>query len=384
MPILAPSSRPALLALSNGKVFRGLAIGAAGTTTGEITFHTVMTGYQEILSAPASYGQIVTITYPMVGNTGINEEDFESDQIWANGLVIKQLPAKASNWRKTQELPAYLEQAGIVGIEGVDTREITNIVREEGILGACIIAAEYPGDVLDEKHAIEQAKEALNITDQDLTGKVSTDHVYEWTIGAWDFSGFNHPKQDKGHLCVIDLGLKKSLLSAFSERGYKITVLPASTSFDEIMKLNPDGVIFSDGPGEASKCTQVINTAKTLIQQNIPLFGIGIGHQILALAEGARLQKLKAGHHSASNPVHFKRLGYFSMSQQNQRYMIDINSLPSHLLVDQISLFDQSLQGLCWENRPIMTSQGYPDTLSAPMIPQPSVHVFDRFLSLIK
>ena len=384
MPIIAPSLRPALLALSNEKVFRGHAIGAPGTTTGEITFHTVMTGYQEILSTPASYGQIVTITYPMVGNVGINEEDFESNQIWASGLVIKQLPARSSNWRKTQELPAYLEQAGIVGIEGVDTREITNIIREEGMLGACITAAAHPGEVLDEKSAIEQAKQAVGMTDQDLTEKVSTDQSYEWTIGAWDTSGFNCPKQDKGHLCVIDLGLKKSLLSAFAQRGYKITVLSASTDSDTIMKLNPDGVIFSDGPGDASKCTQVINTAKTLIQQNIPLFGIGIGHQVLALAEGAKLQKLKTGHHGISHPVYFKQLSYFSISQQNQRYAIDIDSLPSHLRVDQISLFDQSLQGLCWENRPIMTSQGYPDAATAPTVPKPSAHVFDRFLSLIR
>lgn len=384
MPIIAPLSRPALLALSNGKVFRGQAIGASGITTGEIAFHTVMTGYQEILSSPASYGQIVTITYPMVGNVGINEEDFESGQIWANGLVIKQLPARSSNWRKIQELSACLEDAGIVAIEGVDTREITNIAREEGMLGACILAATHSGESLDEHIAIERAKEAVGFTDKDLTKKVSTDKTYQWETGSWDFSGFNHPRQDKGHLCVIDLGLKKSLLSAFANRGYQITVLPASTDADVIMKLGSNGVIFSDGPGEASKCTQAIDTAKALINQNMPLLGIGIGHQILALAEGARLIKLKTGHHGTNHPVYFKQLGYFSMSLQNQRYAIDIDSIPSHIQVDQISLFDQSLQGLCWENRPIMTSQGYPDALSAPTTPKPSVHVFDRFLSLIK
>ena len=380
MPIIAPLSRPALLALSNGTVFRGLAIGASGSTAGEIAFHTTMTGYQEVLTSPASYQQIVAMTYPMVGGAGLNSQDNESERIWAAGLVIRQLPVEASNWRKEQSLEAFLKQSDIIAIEGVDTREITNIVREEGMMGACIMAASHPGEVLDVAEAIEQAKAALGVTDRDLTQEVSTKEIYQWEEGEWDFSGFDQPACSNGHLCVVDLGLKKALLRAFAQKGYAITVVPANTTADELLALQPDGIIFSDGPGYATACKGVIGVAAALIQQKVPLFGIGIGHQIIALAAGANLVKLKSGHHGANHPVSFEQFGYSAMSLQNQRYAIEANGLSPVLLVDQVSLFDQSIQGVCGVEHPILTTQGYPDVVSAP---RGTVHVFDRFLSLI-
>ena len=382
MPIIAPISRPALLALSNGMVFRGLAVGASGSSVGELTFHTNMTGYQEILTTPASRGQIVVLTYPMIGNVGVNCQDNESDHIHAAGLVIRQLPTKSSNWRKEQELTTSLEEAGIIAIAGVDTRELTRIIREHGALSACIVAAQQAGDVIDEAEAIDRARTFGGLAHRNLVEEVTTKVPYEWTEGHWSLekNAFTHPDEIKGHLCVVDLGVKRALLRAFADRGYRLTVLPATSSAADILARSPDGVIFSDGPGDPRACETVIQVAAEIMASGKPVLGVGIGHQVLALADSARVKQLKAGHHGVNHPIYHMNGGYMSMSQQNQRYVVDRSGLPAHVTVELVSLFDDSIQGLRWQGRPILSTQGYPDAVSAP---RGTVHLFDEFAALM-
>jgi len=382
VPIIAPISRPALLALSNGMVFRGSAVGASGVSLGELTFHTNMTGYQEILTTPASSGQIVILPYPMIGNVGINQQDSESDRIHAAGLVIRQLPTKSSNWRKEQELTTALEAAGTVAISGIDTRELTRIVRQQGSLAACIVAAEQAGDILDEADAIERARMFGTLEQQNLVETVSTTAPYEWTEGQWCIQDntFNQPDVTKGHLCVIDLCVRRALLRAFADRGYRLTVVPAAMSASEIFAKEFDGFIFSDGPGDPRACQTVIQLAKELIASNKPILGVGIGHQILALAESATVKPLNVGHHGVNHPIYHVDGGYMSMSQQNQRYVVERDGLPDSVEIDTVSLFDDSIQGLKWKNRPVRSTQGYPDALSAP---RGTIHLFDQFTALI-
>lgn len=382
MPIIAPLTRPAVLALSNGMVFRGSAIGASGIAVGELTFHTNMTGYQEILTTPASRGQIVVLTYPMIGNVGVNSQDNESDKIQAAGLVIRQLPTKSSNWRKEEELTTFLEEQNIVAIADVDTRELTRVVREHGTLSACIVAAEQAGDDIDEANAIERAEAFKGWEGVDLVKEVTAKAPYEWTEGLWilDKNDFNRPTEHKGHLAVLDLGVKRGLLRAFAERGYKLTVLPANTKAADILALNPDGIILSDGPGDPRPLSDIIKTASELMASGKPVLGVGIGHLALALAENAKVTPLKVGHHGVNHPLKHLDDDYLSVSQQNQRYVVDDENLPQDVTVIMRSLFDNSIQGLKWSNKPVLSTQGYPDAISAP--PR-TTHVFDKFTALL-
>ncbi|MEO9946498.1 glutamine-hydrolyzing carbamoyl-phosphate synthase small subunit [Paraglaciecola sp.] len=374
----------ALLVLEDGSVFKGTAIGASGVSVGEVVFNTSMTGYQEILTDPSYAEQIVTLTYPHIGNTGINQEDCESNKIWAKGLIIRDLPLIVSNFRSEKSLSEYLDENNILGIADIDTRRLTRILRDKGAQNGCIIASSTLDTVeLDEAMALAKAKEFAGLKGMDLAKEVTCDESYQWTDGSWVLGeGFvNDQERTDFHVVAYDYGVKRNILRMLSDRGCRLTVVPAKTTAEEVLALKPDGVFLSNGPGDPEPCDYAIDAIATLLETNIPIFGICLGHQLLALASGAKTIKMKFGHHGANHPVKDIKGNRVMITSQNHGFAVDETDLPAHLEVTHVSLFDQSLQGIHRTDKPAFSFQGHPEASPGPHDAAP---LFDHFIELMQ
>ncbi len=376
--------QPALLALEDGTLFWGESIGSEGQTVGEVVFNTALTGYQEILTDPSYARQIVTLTYPHIGNTGTNDEDEESSDIVASGLVIRDLPLLASNWRNQRPLDQYLRDNKVVGIADIDTRKLTRILREKGAQSGCIVA----GENIDAEAAVAAARGFGGLKGMDLAKEVTTGQPYEWAQGSWTLEGGlpGHPDGPieealPHHVVAYDFGVKRNILRMLSDRGCRLTVVPAKTPFDEVMKLKPDGVFLSNGPGDPEPCDYAIDSIKQLTETGIPMFGICLGHQLLSLASGASTMKMKFGHHGANHPVQDLDSGVVMITSQNHGFAVDEESLPSNLRATHRSLFDGSLQGVHRTDCPAFSFQGHPEASPGPHDVAP---LFDHFIELIE
>ena len=372
---------PAILALADGTVFRGLSIGASDSSAGEVVFNTAMTGYQEILTDPSYAGQIVTLTYPHVGNTGINLEDVESRRIFAAGLVIRDLPRLASNWRSTQDLSGYLRDAGIVGICDIDTRKLTRILRERGAQNGCLFAG---ADAVAENEPIvvERARAAPSMAGLDLAKVVSCTKPYEWSGAIWALgAGYRDSSTQRFHVVAYDFGIKHNILRLLAERGCKLTVVPAQTSAKDALALKPDGIFLSNGPGDPEPCTYAIDATRAFLAAGVPTFGICLGHQLLGLAVGARTTKMKFGHHGANHPVLDKDTGQVLISSQNHGFAVDASTLPANARTTHVSLFDGSLQGIALTDKPAFSFQGHPEASPGP---HDIAYLFDRFVKMME
>ncbi len=379
-----PVHPKALLALADGTVFTGVSIGATGQTTGEVVFNTSITGYQEILTDPSYCQQIVTLTYPHIGNTGVNREDVEADRIHAAGLIIKDLPLLASNFRSEETLSQYLQREGTVAIADLDTRALTRLLRTKGAQNGCILALPA-GEVITDAHraqAVAAAQAAPNMAGQDLAKVVSATASYDWTQSEWTLgSGYGEQAAPKFHVVAYDFGVKKNILRMLAERGCKVTVVPAQTPAAEVLKHQPDGIFLSNGPGDPEPCDYAIAAAKELIETGTPTFGICLGHQIMALASGARTFKMKFGHHGANHPVKDLDSGRVSITSQNHGFAVDEKSLPGNLRPTHVSLFDGTLQGLARTDKPAFCFQGHPEASPGP---HDIGYLFDRFIDLMQ
>ncbi len=380
---LLPVQPPALLALADGTVFQGTSIGAAGHTVGEVVFNTALTGYQEILTDPSYCRQIVTLTYPHIGNYGVNGEDVEASKVHAAGLVIKDLPVRVSNFRAGQSLTEYLQSQGTVAIADIDTRRLTRVLRTTGAQNGCIVA--FPaGTVITEAHkaeAVERAKAAPSMAGQDLAKVVSTRETYEWTQTEWTLgSGYGVQEAPRFHVVAYDYGVKLNILRMLASRGCRITVLPAQASAREALALKPDGIFLSNGPGDPQPCDYAIEAVRELIHSGLPTFGICLGHQIMALAAGAPTYKMKFGHHGANHPVKDLDNGRVSITSQNHGFAVKADALPANLRATHVSLFDGSLQGLAWTDKPAFCFQGHPEASPGP---HDIAYLFDRFIELM-
>ncbi|MET3117861.1 carbamoyl-phosphate synthase small subunit [Undibacterium sp. GrIS 1.8] len=365
----------AILALADGTIFTGVSIGAEGHISGEVVFNTSMTGYQEILTDPSYSSQIVTLTYPHIGNTGINSEDVESDKIHAAGLIIKDLPLMVSNFRSEQSLSDYLKSQNIVAIAGIDTRKLTRILRETGAQGGAILVGN------DATKALALAKSFPGLSGMDLAKVVSTSKSYSWTETEWTLGqGYGQLTDPKFHVVAFDFGVKRNILRMLTARGCKVTVLPAQSTAAAVLALNPDGVFLSNGPGDPEPCDYAIAAAKELIEKGIPTFGICLGHQIMALASGAKTLKMKFGHHGANHPVQDLDTKQVLITSQNHGFAVDVNSLPANCRITHVSLFDGSLQGFERTDKPAFCFQGHPEASPGPM---DIAYLFDRFTNLM-
>ena len=373
---LIPSYSPAILALSDGTVFKGCAIGAPGSTSGEVVFNTAMSGYQEILSDPAYCQQIVTMTYPHIGNAGCNDEDFESRANFIAGLVIRDLPIHAENWRMNETLSDYLKKHEIIAIAGIDTRKLTRLLREKGTQTGCIMAG-----VINEAEAIAVAKAAPSLQGLDLVKMVTTDKPYAWNEGVWNLQGYTLPGPRKYHVAVYDFGIKRSILRILAMHECQVTVVPAHTSADEVLKLNPDGIFLSNGPGDPESCSYAQDAIRKLLDSAIPIFGLCFGHQMLALASGAKTVKMKFGHHGSNHPVKDLVTGKVMITNQSHSFVVDQETLPENLQPTHISLFDGSLQGAARTDVPAFSFQGH---LAASSGPDGMDYLFDRFKSMMQ
>ena len=368
------------MALADGTVYLGNSIGAAGSAVGEVVFNTSMTGYQEILTDPSYCQQIVTLTYPHIGNYGTNPEDVESNGVHAAGLVIKDLPLVASNFRSTQTLGAYLQSHSTVAIANIDTRQLTRQLREQGAQNGCIWALAAGQAVTDAfiAQAVASAKAAPSMAGLDLARVVSADRSYGWTESEWTLGrGYGQQTAPKFHVVAYDFGVKKNILRMLSERGCNVTVVPAQTPAAEVQKLQPDGIFLSNGPGDPEPCDYAIEAAKVLIESGTPVFGICLGHQIMALASGAKTFKMKFGHHGANHPVKDLESGRVSITSQNHGFAVDEKTLPANLRATHISLFDGTLQGLERTDKPAFCFQGHPEASPGP---HDIGYLFDRFI----
>jgi len=372
-----PQHTPAMLVLADGTVFRGISIGAPGQTVGEVVFNTSMTGYQEILTDPSYTKQIVTLTYPHIGNTGVNAEDVESGQVYASGLIIRDLPLVHSNWRSEQSLSDYLVANNVVAISDIDTRKLTRILREKGAQAGCIIA----GDV-SEAEALAQAKAFPGLSGMDLAKVVSVKESYEFAEGEWDLvSGYAKPSNPAFHVVAFDYGVKRNILRMLTSRGCKVTVLPAQATAEQALALKPDGVFLSNGPGDPQPCDYAISAIKTIVDKGVPTFGICLGHQLLALASGAKTLKMKFGHHGANHPVQDVDDKRVFITSQNHGFAVDSDSLPANLRTSHVSLFDGSLQGIARTDKPAFSFQGHPEASPGPT---EMSYLFDRFVESMK
>ncbi len=373
----------ALLVLADGTVFRGQSIGADGSAVGEVVFNTSMTGYQEILTDPSYSQQIVTLTYPHIGNTGTNSEDEESSTIHAQGLVIRDLPLIASNFRSERSLSDYLKSQNIVGIADIDTRKLTRILREKGAQNGCIVAG--PSFSLDEDLALTQAREFPGLKGMDLAKVVCTKESYPWQQGSWTLTGGLPEAKTAAelpyHVVAYDFGAKRNILRMLVDRGCRLTVVPAETSAEEVLALNPDGIFLSNGPGDPEPCTYAIEATKTFLDKGLPIFGICLGHQILALASGAKTIKMKFGHHGANHPVKDLDRNVVMITSQNHGFAADEATLPANLRATHKSLFDGSLQGIHRTDKPAFSFQGHPEASPGPHDAAP---LFDHFIELIE
>ena len=377
-----PVRRPAVLVLEDGTVFRGESIGASGQAVGEVVFNTAMTGYQEILTDPSYLRQIVTLTYPHIGNTGANLDDEESPRVQAAGLIIRDLPLLASNWRSQESLGDYLLRNRLVAIAGIDTRRLTRILREKGAQNGCLMA----GDV-DEVAALEGARGFPGLKGMDLAKDITTRVPYEWVQGSWRWpDGLPeppHPIEEKFpyHVVAYDYGVKRNILRMLSDRGCRVTVVPAQMPADDVVALKPDGVFLSNGPGDPEPCDYAVAAIRTLLDTDVPIFGICLGHQLLGLASGAATMKMKFGHHGANHPVQDLATGAVMISSQNHGFAVDEASLPQHVRATHKSLFDGSLQGIHRTDRPAFGFQGHPEASPGPHDVAP---VFDHFIELMQ
>ncbi|HRH14762.1 MAG TPA: glutamine-hydrolyzing carbamoyl-phosphate synthase small subunit [Azonexus sp.] len=367
-----PSFTPAILALADGTVFAGQAIGADGETSGEVVFNTAMSGYQEILTDPSYCRQIVTLTYPHIGNTGCNAEDFESAANYAAGLVIRDLPLCASNWRSQGDLSSYLKKHGIVAIAGIDTRKLTRILRDKGAQAGCIMA----GNV-DDTTALAVARAFPGLAGMDLAKVVSAREVYVWSQGEWTLKGYQQGRAPRFHVVAYDFGVKRNILRMLAARGCRLTVVPAQTPAAAVLALQPDGVFLSNGPGDPEPCDYAITAIREFLDRQLPVFGICLGHQLLGLASGARTAKMKFGHHGANHPVKDMDTGQVLITSQNHGFAVDVDSLPENLRATHISLFDGSLQGIARTDVPAFSFQGHPEASPGP---HDVAYLFDRFL----
>ena len=370
------SHRSAILVLQDGTIFKGRSIGAEGLSSGEVVFNTSMTGYQEILTDPSYARQIITFTHPHIGNTGTNTEDEESSRIWAAGLVIRDLPALASNFRSERNLDVYLKEKNILGISDIDTRKLTRILREKGAQSGCLMA----GDI-DEGVALQVACDFAGLEGVDLAKVVTTTTVFKWTEESWKL-GFGH-QQSKNSLYKIvayDFGVKRNILRMLVDRGADLTVVPAQTSAAEVLEMNPDGIFLSNGPGDPQPCTYAVDSIREILKTDIPIFGICLGHQLLALASGAKTMKMKFGHHGANHPVKDIGAGKVVITSQNHGFSVDERSLPSTLRVTHYSLFDGSVQGIHRTDKPAFGFQGHPEASPGP---HEASLLFDHFFELI-
>ncbi len=369
--------KPAILALEDGTLFHGIAIGAEGHSVGEVVFNTSMTGYQEILTDPSYARQIVTLTCPHIGNTGINEEDVESARLWTAGLIIRDLPLLMSNWRAEKPLDLYLQQNDIVGISEIDTRKLTRILREKGAQNGCIMAT----DDIDEARAVELARQFPGLKGMDLAKEVTAPGVKvdSWTQSTWDIvEGYRAAPEAQYHVVAYDFGVKFTILRMFVERGCKLTLVPATTPAEEVLAMNPDGVFLSNGPGDPEPCDYAISAIRTILSRKVPVFGICLGHQLLALASGAKTVKMKFGHHGANHPVQCLNDSTVMITSQNHGFAVDEESLPECLRATHRSLFDGSLQGIERTDTPAFGFQGHPEASPGPHDVAP---LFDRFIA---
>lgn len=368
--------KPAILALSDGTTFKGISVGASGQTSGEVVFNTAMSGYQEILTDPSYSNQIVTLTYPHIGNTGVNSEDVESGKIQAAGLIVKDIRYTPSNFRSQKSLPDYLKEQNIVAIAGIDTRKLTRILRDKGSQSGAIVTTD------DVNVAIEAAKKAPSLSGLDLAKEVTTKKVYDWTQSQWALGkGYGVLKDPQYHVVAYDFGVKHNILRMLIERGCKVTVVPAQTSAAEALSYNPDGVFLSNGPGDPSPCTYAIEAARTIIEKGIPTFGICLGHQIMGLASGAKTKKMKFGHHGANHPVQDLENNNVLITSQNHGFAVDDTTLPANCKVTHRSLFDGSLQGFMRTDKPAFCFQGHPEASPGP---GDVGYLFDRFIRLMQ
>ena len=385
---MLPVLPPAILALADGTVFHGTSIGAAGHTVGEVVFNTSMTGYQEILTDPSYCRQIVTLTYPHIGNYGVNEQDVEASKVHAAGLIIKDLPVRASNFRQTLTLTEYLVREGTVAIADIDTRRLTRVLRTKGAQNGCIMSftadAVVTQAMIDE--AVALARSAPSMAGQDLAQVVTRTATEVWTETEWRLTteaggpGFGEQTEPRFHVVAYDFGVKRNILRMLAERGCKVTVVPARTPAAEALALNPDGIFLSNGPGDPEPCDYAITAAKQLIETGIPTFGICLGHQIMALASGAKTFKMKFGHHGGNHPVKDLDNGRVSITSQNHGFAVDADTLPANLRPTHVSLFDGTLQGLARTDRPAFCFQGHPEASPGP---HDIAYLFDRFTALM-
>lgn len=371
-------TKPAILALADGSIFRGEAIGADGQTVGEVVFNTAMTGYQEILTDPSYAQQIVTLTYPHIGNTGTTPEDAESDRVWSAGLVIRDLPLVASNWRNTMSLSDYLKANNVVAIAGIDTRRLTRILREKGAQNGCIMA----GDNISEEAAIAVAQGFPGLKGMDLAKVVSTQKQYEWRSTVWDLKTDSHATIEASelpyHVVAYDYGVKVNILRMLVERGCRVTVVPAQTPAADVLALKPDGVFLSNGPGDPEPCDYAIQAIKEVLETETPVFGICLGHQLLALASGAKTVKMGHGHHGANHPVQDLDTGVVMITSQNHGFAVDEATLPGNVRAIHKSLFDGTLQGIERTDKSAFSFQGHPEASPGPNDVAP---LFDRFIN---
>ncbi|RMS99819.1 glutamine-hydrolyzing carbamoyl-phosphate synthase small subunit [Pseudomonas coronafaciens] len=370
-------TKPAILALADGSIFRGEAIGADGQTVGEVVFNTAMTGYQEILTDPSYAQQIVTLTYPHIGNTGTTPEDAESDRVWSAGLVIRDLPLVASNWRNKMSLGDYLKANNVVAIAGIDSRRLTRILREKGAQNGCIMA----GDNISEEAAIAAARGFPGLKGMDLAKEVSTKDTYEWRHSVWNLKTDNHPEIAASelpyHVVAYDYGIKVNILRMLVERGCRVTVVPAQTPASEVLAYKPDGVFLSNGPGDPEPCDYAIKAIREVLQTELPVFGICLGHQLLALAAGAKTVKMGHGHHGANHPVQDLDTGVVMITSQNHGFAVDEATLPGNVRAIHKSLFDGTLQGIELTDKSAFSFQGHPEASPGPNDVAP---LFDRFI----
>jgi carbamoyl-phosphate synthase small subunit len=370
----------ALLALEDGSLFYGDSIGVVGQSVGEVVFNTAMTGYQEILSDPSYARQIVTLTYPHIGNVGTNAEDMESGGVYATGLVIRDLPRRLSNFRSQQSLPDFMRQHKLVGIAGIDTRRLTRLLREKGAQNGCIVAVDKGKP--DKKAALEAARAFPGLKGMDLAKVVSVKQAYGWDETAWELGvGYGKLANPRFHVVAYDYGIKRNILRRLATRGCKLTVVPAQTPAQDVLKMNPDGVFLSNGPGDPEPCDYAIEAIRTIVDTGLPVFGICLGHQLLGLASGARTIKMKFGHHGANHPVLELDTGRVMITSQNHGFAVDEASMPANLRVTHRSLFDGSVQGLERTDKPAFCFQGHPEASPGPHDIFP---LFDRFIELME
>lgn len=373
---------PAVLVLADGTVFKGISIGASGHTIGEVVFNTAMTGYQEILTDPSYTEQIVTLTYPHIGNTGTNPEDVESNKVYAAGLIIRDLPLLESNFRSTQTLSEYLVANNVVAIADIDTRKLTRVLREKGAQAGCILAGENVTQEIEVKKALSLAQSFPGLAGMDLAKVVSCKSAYEFTDGEWVLGkGFAKPEKPKFHVVAFDYGVKQNILRMLVSRGCKVTVLPAQSTAEQALSYKPDGIFLSNGPGDPEPCDYAIKAIKTLVDSGIPTFGICLGHQLLALASGAKTMKMKFGHHGANHPVQDVESKRVYITSQNHGFAADPATLPANIKITHISLFDGSLQGIARTDKPAFSFQGHPEASPGPT---EMSELFDRFIGLMQ